>query len=110
MDASIRPFRPDDLPGVLRVLEQAMPVDPVSEARFVRQVLLDPNFRAEGAPVAVAGDEVVGFALALARQVPLENAAPDAERGYITLFAVAPPFQRRGVGTALLQQAEQYLR
>jgi GNAT superfamily N-acetyltransferase len=73
-------------------------------------VLLDPNFRAEGAPVAVVNDQVVGFAFSVARQVPLENAPSDADRGYVTLFAVRPDHRRRGVGTALLNHCESYLR
>jgi mycothiol synthase len=110
MSISIRPFQPHDLPGVLRVLAQAMHADAIPESRFVRQVLLDANFRAEGAPVAVRGDDVVGFCLSLARQTPLENAPSDAERGYVTLIGVAPAEQRRGVGSQLLAAAETYLR
>jgi mycothiol synthase len=108
--ATIRPFQPRDLEGVLRVLAQAMHADAIPEARFVRQVLLDPNFRAEGAPVAMLGDRVIGFGLAIARQTPLENAPSDAERGYVTLIGVASGEQRRGVGSQLLAAAEAYLR
>jgi mycothiol synthase len=110
MNFTIAPFAPGDLAGVLRVLEQAMPADPISEARFVRQVLLDHNFRAEGAGVAREGGSVIGFCLSLVRHVPLENAADDADRGYITLMGVLPQHQRMGVGSALLERAEQYLR
>src|SRR2546423_3987873 len=110
MNATIEPFKPCDLSGVLRVLAEAMPADPISPAKFVRQVLLDHNFRAAGAPVARIGDQIVGFCLSIARQVPLENAPSDAHRGYITLFAVAPKYQRQGIGSKLLAYAENYLR
>jgi mycothiol synthase len=110
MDVSVSPYQSSDLPGVLRVLAEAMPRDPVSEAKFVRQVLLDPNFRAAGAPVGRVGDQVVGFCLSIARQVPLENAPSDVDRGYITLFGVLPAFQRRGIGTRLLEAAFDFLR
>jgi GNAT superfamily N-acetyltransferase len=73
-------------------------------------VLLDANFRAAGAPVAVRDGEVVGFCLSIARQTPLENAPSDVDRGYITLIAVAPKHQRQGVGAQLLAHAEDYLR
>src|SRR4051812_2242602 len=80
-EIEIRPFCPTDLAGVLHLLADAMPADPISETRFTRQVLLDINFRAEGAPVATLGGKIVGFALAIARQAPLENAPNDADRG-----------------------------
>jgi mycothiol synthase len=109
-DTSIRPFEPNNLVGVLRVLDEAMPADPISEPRFTRQVLLDPNVRADGMPVAMRGGRVVGFCLSIARQTPLENAPSDADRGYVTLLAVAPDVQRTGVGGSLLQHAEAYLK
>ena len=109
-DTVIRPFQPHDLAGVLRVLAEAMPADPISQARFTRQVLLDPNVRTDGMPVALRGDRVIGFFLSIARQTPLENAPSDADRGYITLLAVSPDVQRQGVGTRLLQHAENDLR
>src|ERR1051326_2574497 len=109
MPTTIAPFQPDDFRDVLRVLAAAMPNDPISPARFTRQVLLDPNFRAEGALVARTGPEVTGFCLALARHVPLENAPPDWDRGYVTLIGVVPGSQRQGIGSRLLAAAEAYL-
>jgi GNAT superfamily N-acetyltransferase len=110
MSTDVRSFRAGDLGGVLHVLSAAMHADAISEARFTRQVLLDPNFRAEGAIVAEREGRLVGFCLAVARQVPLENAPTDADRGYVTLLGVAPDQQRRGVGSQMLAAAEAYLR
>src|SRR5688572_29656703 len=109
MSELIRRFEPGDLGGVLRVLSEAMHADPISEARFTRQVLLDHNFRAAGAPVAIRDGKVIGFCLSIARQTPLENAPSDVDRGYITLIAVSPAHQRQGVGAKLLAAAEAYL-
>ena len=78
-NTTIVPYQADDLQGVLGVLAQAMPQDPISPARFTQQVLLDPNFRAEGALVARREGRIAGFCLAMARQVPLENAPPDGD-------------------------------
>jgi ribosomal protein S18 acetylase RimI-like enzyme len=107
---TITPYEPGDMQDVLAVLDQAMPCDPISPARFVQQVLLDPSFRPEGALVARREGQVAGFCLAIARQVPLENAPPDTERGCITLIGVPPQSQRQGIGSALLARAEAYLR
>jgi mycothiol synthase len=92
------------------VLRQAMPMEAVGKAKFAKQVLLDPNFRPEGSLLAKVDGEPAGYILALARQTPLENAPDDSDRGYITLFGVAPWFRRRGVGGALLEAAEDFLR
>jgi mycothiol synthase len=97
------------LEAVLRVLAESLPEDPISERTFLRQVLLDPNFRREGAILGMAGEEVAGFALALRRRVPLENAPDDSERGYLTLVGVRPAFRRRGIGSEMLDRAEAHL-
>jgi GNAT superfamily N-acetyltransferase len=99
-----------DLLSVIKLLETVASRESLASSKFVRQVLLDANFRREGAIVARNGDRVVGFMLALARQVPLENAPSDAERGYITLFGVLPEFQRQGVASRMLERAEAYLK
>src|SRR5687768_38562 len=110
MTLTIAPYQPTDLDAVLAVLAAAMPHDPISPARFTRQVLLDPNFLPEGALVAYSGGRLAGFCLAVARQVPLENAPPDGDRGYITLLGVLPESQRQGIGSWLLEAAEAFLR
>jgi hypothetical protein len=80
MSISIRPFQPNDLQGVLRVLAQSMHADAIPESRFVRQVLLDANFR----PKARRGgarrrrDRLLPVDRAAS---PLENAPSDAEKG-----------------------------
>jgi ribosomal protein S18 acetylase RimI-like enzyme len=109
MSLMIQPYQPDDLDPVLRVLAEAMPHDPIPAGRFTQQVLLDANFLAEGALVARVEGQVAGFCLAIARQVPLENAPPDGDRGYVTLIGVSPSHQRRGIGSRLLAQAEDFL-
>jgi GNAT superfamily N-acetyltransferase len=109
MIVQIRSYSGNDLDAVLELLKEAMPIEGISTGRFTRQVLLDANFRAAGAPVAVLDGEIIGFCLAIARQTPLENAPSDVDRGYITLLAVRPSHQRRGIGAQLLAAAEAYL-
>jgi GNAT superfamily N-acetyltransferase len=88
---------------------RTLPREGITAERFVRQVLLDPNFQPDGAFCAQEAGETVGFCLAIARQVPLENAPPEGDRGYVTLLCVAPDRQRQGIGRRLLQAAERWL-
>jgi mycothiol synthase len=107
--AIIRTYRSADLAALVGLLQATLTAEKIDEARFTRQVLLDPNFKPEGALIAEEAGKIAGFALAIARQVPIEGAMPDRERGYVTLFAVDPGHQRKGIGAVLLDQAEIFL-
>ena len=106
----IGPYRGEHVNGALATLRDALPCDPLSRSVFVRKVLLDPNFDPDGAIVAADGDRVIGVALALVRRFPLEDAPPDTGIGYITLLGVRRDRRRSGIGTALLTEAERFLK
>jgi len=109
MSVIYRPLSGEDLDAVVALLADAMPNEGIGRNVFARKVLLDPNFDPAGAPVAVDGDAIVGFALAIARRVPLEGCVPDGDRGYITLLAVDERRRHQGIGAALVERAEGYL-
>ncbi len=108
-DFVLSPYKFRDLYGVVSLLNLALPTEAISPERFTERVLLDPNFDPAGALVAYHDGKVLGFILSLVRKYPLEDAAPDLERGYLTLFAVHPDHEREGVGTALFDEVEGYL-
>lgn len=58
--------------------------------------------------VASENDQPVGVVLASALPNDLQTSPPDV--GWIDAIAVTPTFQRRGIGSALLAWAEQWLR
>ena len=107
---SISPFRPEDLDGVVGLLNRELTADPITSEVFQRKVLLDMNFKPEGAPVAKAGDRVVGFMLGIVRSHPMEDAIADFDRGWITLAAVDRDFQRRGIGSRLWKHVKGYFK
>ena len=103
--AAIRPYKSSDFRSVVDLLQTALPAERIDGPKFVHQVLLDPNFKPEGALVAEQAGEPIGFALAMSRQVPIEGSMPDRERGYLTLFAVQDGHRHKGIGADLLDQA-----
>ena len=107
---SINPFQPDDLEGVVGLLNQELHADPMSSETFQRKVLLDINFKPKGAPIAKAGDRMVGFMLGIVRSHPMEDARPDFDRGWITLAAVDKDFQRQGIGSRLWEHLKDYFK
>lgn len=100
----------DDATEPVAILARTMPREAISVNRFVRQVLLDPNFRREGSILAVEDGAPVAYGLAVARQVLVEGAMPDADRGYLWLMGVLPEARRRGIGSAILARLEEFLR
>lgn len=107
---AIRTYRGGDEAGIVRAWNRAMPQDPIDLGRWVRMVLCDANFDPGGLWVAEAAGEIAGFCYAVRRRVPLWGDDLEPERGWITAFAVAPEWQGRGVGRALVDRAERFLR
>ncbi len=99
----IRPYRGTDEAELLAVWRASMTHDRVSEDLFRVKVLLDTNFHPGNLPVAVEDGRVVGFVLAVTRQVPLFLQGLEPESAWITAFSVHPDYQRRGIGTALFK-------
>ena len=99
----IRPYEGRDERELLEVWHLAMPNDRISESLFRTQVLLDPNFHPDNLPVAVEDGRVVGFILALRRQVPLFLQGLEPEDAWITAFGVHPEYRRQRIGTALFE-------
>lgn len=106
----IRPYRGTGEPELLDVWRASMAADGLSEHLFRTKVLLDPNFLPENLPVAVENGRVVGFVLALTRQVPLFLQGLEPEKSWITAFGVHPEYQRRGIGAALFDHVRARLK
>ena len=107
----VSPFAASDFQSVIDLLRKALPCEEITPERFTARVLLDPNFRSEGALIARSDkNEIVGFLYAVRRRTPLEDAPPEPDRGWIVLFGVEPGHRRKGVGAMLFDQGEAYLR
>ncbi len=106
LDFTVAPLPADWSDQLPALFARTISAEGISTGRFVRQVLLDPNFREEGALCAFVDGKVVGFCLGFTRQTPLENAPPDYDRGYVTLFAVDPDYRRQGIGAKLFEAME----
>jgi len=107
MHLEITPLQTSDIPAVIDLLATSMPTEAISEQKFARHILLDPNYRDDGALLAKVGNCVAGFIYVAVRDQPLNDI--DARRGYITVIAVDPKFRRQKIATALLAAAEGFI-
>lgn len=92
LDMHVRPFRSEDIESARTLL---------IETGFARKAANFETFAGSIAAsqivlVAVEGDEVIGFLRAI---------TDGLFNGYISSVAVAPKYQRRGIGTALMNEA-----
>jgi ribosomal protein S18 acetylase RimI-like enzyme len=95
----VRQYRPEDLPAVDALWRTCFPEDPprnAAAAVIPRKATVQPELFlvAENGAGDLAGTVMAGF---------------DGHRGWLHKVAVAPPFRRHGVATALIREAERRL-
>lgn len=108
----LRPYNPAMVSEMIGVWNAALGgAFPLSEALFRQNATEDPHFDPAGCWVACeSGHRVRGFSVAKVAREPIGADGLLEDRGWISMIAVHPSFQRRGFGTALLLKAEEFLR
>jgi mycothiol synthase len=107
---TIRPFDGADTDALLRVWEQALPLDAVTLDILERKVLLDQNYETGSLLVAQMGHSITGFITSFILHKPIEKVGLREDTGFITAFGVAPEHRQHGVGSALLTATEGFFR
>jgi ribosomal protein S18 acetylase RimI-like enzyme len=99
IDIEIRSYGGDQFEGVKALWQEAFPSDPpwnAAELAIPAKLAVQPELFL----VAVRRDEVVGSIMA----------GYDGHRGWLYAVAVSNAYNRRGIGTALVREAEKRLR
>ena len=101
----------DDIPAIIELWNAAFgPSFPLTQ-RLLRQTMeFDPFYEADGCFLARDEGKIVGWVLSKS----MKNAGPEMGRfqgrGGIGAICVHPEWQRRGIGSELLNRAENFLR
>lgn len=107
---TIRSYQVKDLQPVVDLWNRSLKRDAITITDFQLKVLNDENFSKEGALIAEADEKVVGFLLALYRKVPITGVGLQEDTGWITIFFVDADYRKKGIATAMLKKAEEYLK
>ena len=94
----IRSYHPDDEPSVIRLWKTVFPNAP-SRNDPRKDIQTKSKIQPDLFLVALAGNQLVGTAMA----------GYDGHRGWIYYLAVAPDYQRQGIGTDIMEKVEESL-
>lgn len=106
----IRPYRSGDESALIRVWNQSLPKDGLSEKIFINRILTDVNFDPEGLLIAEDHGQIVGGLVAIVRKTPMSGTDLEPDTGWITAFFVHPDDRHKGLGEVLMQEADQFFR
>jgi len=107
----IRTFEGIWIDDIITLWNEALPEHPTNRDHFMKNVLLDMNFDAEGFLIAEQNGVLCGFAQAIVRRYPVDVDAPDTEeKGYLNLLVIRDRGEvENGLGEELITAAESYL-
>ena len=109
---SIRTMAGTDIRTIVALWNKSLPRDPINVSRFINTILVDVNYdpvSGEGCYVATQDNQIVGFIRAVIRRMPNDGLGLEEGDGWISVLFVDPNHQQRGLGSALLQKAEEFL-
>lgn len=101
MPLTIRPETPTDFPTIAQVVEAAF-TQP-AEARLIQRLRSSPAYMPALALVAQQQGQVVGHIMMTC--ICIHGRGGDVPALALAPLAVAPPFQRQGIGSALVRRA-----
>lgn len=91
---------------IVDMWNRVMVADNITVTKFRKQALFDDNFEPRLCYVAIEDEKPVGFCLGMRRKFPYMERGLEPDRGWIVVMFVDTPYQRRGIGTALVNRAE----
>lgn len=95
---------------VVDLWNRTLTADQITVGKFRRQALFDENFDPGLCFVALEEERLAGFLLATKRKFPYLERGLEPTRGWINVMFVDPAYQRKGVGSLLVYEAESKLK
>ena len=106
----IEPYKQEYMEQLVAGWNETLIFDPISEERFLQQILMDENFDPDLVLVLLVEEKVAGFCLGIKRKYPYLTRGLEENRGFISIMFVRAEYQGKGHGKALLNEVEERLK
>lgn len=109
---NIRTFLGTDIPQILAIWNDTMPLNPIDRRSFVKNFLLDHNFNEKGFFIAEEAGEILGYIYAIIRVYPADVGG-DMNENMAYINAIGLKYKKDilgGLGLELIGKAEEYIR
>ncbi|MBO1005895.1 GNAT family N-acetyltransferase [Pseudogracilibacillus auburnensis] len=103
-------YESGDEQKIVRLWNECLVRDPITQKRFRNLVLLDANFDPEGLRLAFEKDQLVGCVYAVRRLLPMYGTDLEPEKGWIPFFFVGEEHRSKGIGKRLMEEAVVFLK
>lgn len=104
----IRSYQSGDEAAIVALWNRACRSESISLELFVKRVLVDPNFDAEGLILYEEDGLLLGFTLGIVRKLPLSGSDLEPDNGWITAFFVHPDHLGRGIAQQMFAAVERF--
>lgn len=104
----IRNFNGQDIAEIIDIWNKSMPYDKIDNRMFVKNILLDLNFKPDGIFVYEEDNKIKGFVYSVKRYIPVDiGGDSDDDKGWICALGFEPDCLH--VAPALIKRAEEYI-
>lgn len=103
------PYAGESIAELVQVWNACNVADPITESRFIKTVLMDINFDADGLLIAKRDGKIIGASYAVRRKHASEHDLLEPEKGWLLSFFVARRERQSGLGHHLVSQSVDWL-
>lgn len=103
----IRPLRSTDVSELVTLWNQVLTAHPITQERFNSLFFSNVNGipKLKHGSFVAQSDRIIGFVIAISRNLPAPGLGLEPELGYLSAIAVDAAWQRQGIGSRLLAHA-----
>lgn len=95
--------------NIIDLWNRTLTADSINPSFFRKQILFDDNFQDDLCLLAIDDEKLVGFILGIKRVYPYLDRGLEPDRGWISVIFVDPEYQRKGIGSTLVDELENRL-